>query len=162
MGGKGQPGCSQAVPSMDLWLCPASLDASEPPWQGGLTPAAQQSTRFVPMPLNPPLKLTALSESFPFIQQWTFVPAAPAPAAPGCAHASANTPELRRSFFWPYLLTKPTVFMEWGYVKEQRPFSLQQSCHSSSHGPGENLPALQSARQISHSPSAPAKAELKY
>lgn len=112
-----------------LRLCAAS---PAPPWQGGLTPAAHQSTHFVPVPLNPPLKFTALSESFPFIQQWTFVPAALAPPAPGCVYSSANTSKPRCSFFWPYLLPKATVFMKWGYVKEQSSFSLQQSCHCSS------------------------------
>lgn len=88
------------------------------------------------------------------------MPAALAAAAPGCVYSSANTSELRCSFFWPYLLTKATVFMEWADVEEQSPFSLQESCHSSSAG--VNLPALQSTGQISRSPSAPAKAELKY
>lgn len=120
-GGKGQPGCSQDVPSMGLWLCPASPAAPDPPWQSGVTPAAHQRIHFVPVPLNPPSKFTALSESSPFIQQWTFVPAALAPPAPGCVYSSANASKVRCSFFWPCLLTKATVFMEWGYVKEQSP-----------------------------------------
>lgn len=132
-GGKGQPGCS-------LWLCPASPAAPDPPRQAGLTPAAHQSTHFVPVPLNPTLKFTALSESFSFSQQWSFVPAAPAPAAPGSVYSSANTSELRCSFSWPYLLTKATVFMEWEessqpstelpLLQPHRPGGISQLCRA--------------------------------
>lgn len=110
-------------------LCPAS---AAPPWQSALICCHDQSTHFVPRPLNPPLN--SLHSQSPF-------------------HSSSNGPLcLQRctSSSWLCLfickhlrsemqlclalfITKSLCFDGVGLCEgAESPFSLQQSCHSSS------------------------------
>lgn len=112
------------MPSMDLWLCPASLAAPDPPCQGGLTSEDSFCPRAIKCTLEVHCTLTG-HFTYPATD-----PAALAPPAPGCVCASANTSKLRGSFFWPYSLTKPSGFM--GLCEGAEPFQ-----------PSTELPLLQ-------------------
>lgn len=160
-----QAGLSRLCTQPSLWLplCPLFLlqqpspTTTDLPWQRGLAPAAYQRTHFVPTPLRPLLHFTVFRVLFIYIAQEPLCPDHWCDQLlPVSTHIHKHMKaEMQLSFFCPSLLTTSTVFMVWGYVKEQHPFDLQPSFlphrkHLSSHDPRVNLTALQSSGLPEH------------